>query len=76
MFALLTANPRAPELFMPTGDTVQVPTEVIEQAGPSHELEYALRWANKAGLINRPQLQEALDTLGVSQVEMGELCGA
>lgn len=71
MYALLTSNPASPELFMPTGVTVQVPTEVIDQADPSFELEFALRWARKAGLVTQAQFLEAQNSLAVGQMELG-----
>jgi len=76
MYALLTMNPAHPELFMPSGDTVSVPVEVVEQAGPSLELEFALRWAHKAGLINNAQFLEAKSTLSAGQIELEVECGA
>jgi len=71
MLALMTANPAAPELFLATGATIAVPTEVIEQAGPELEFEYAVRWAFKAGFLTREQQIDALSSLSCKAIEMG-----
>jgi len=62
MLALVTLD-QTPELFLPNGDTVPVPPEVLSQACDSMELECAVRWSYKAGLITHEEFLKARDSM-------------
>lgn len=59
--AALMFNRKAAELFTHEGKTHVVPNEVIEQAEPEEQFAFALRYAYKAGLITRQELQFSLN---------------
>lgn len=61
MLALLTNN-QSTELFLPSGETVAVPHEVVNQAQSTEEFMCALRWCLKSRLISHQEYLEARDS--------------
>lgn len=58
--AILFFNPRVNELLTDSGETFVVPQEVIDQADDGEMLEFAARWAYKANLIARSELNDTI----------------
>lgn len=58
--AILIFNPGVNELLADSGETFAVPQEVIDQAEDSEMLEFAARWAYKANLIARKELNDTI----------------
>lgn len=58
--AAVIFNPGINELFTNSGSIHTIPSEVVDQAEEHEILEFAARWAFKAGLIDREELTFSL----------------
>ena len=72
MLALMRTNPNTTELFLPTGETVPVPAEVLGQGPESKALEFANLWALKAGLIDHKAFLANRDLIAPCKVVLDE----
>lgn len=64
MLALFKKTETFDELYLPSGDTVQVPCfDVVNDGKFTNELDAALRYAFKAGLISHSDFLAARDEL-------------
>lgn len=57
----------ATELLLPSGTFIQVPEDVACVSGGTAEIDVALRWSFKAGLINHAEFLAARDVLVVEK---------
>lgn len=72
MLALMQTDSKTTELFLPTGETVPVPAEVLSQGPESKAMGFANLWAFKAGLIDHQAFLANRDLIAPCEVVLDE----